>query len=132
MVVVGHIPTVIELINVVQVFLYSTRLSDIRDLVKSSVQFIVIPIVFFFDILSLLTGCIPASIIFPLFQSFTFTTKTNISKLWQLISELSDNELVLNSEDPSLQVFHIILKFGRWWYVNCLHYPLTTFPLFHA
>ena len=76
--VVCHVGINIKSIDIVQVFLDSTCLLEIADLVKSPVRLIVVAIVLPDGVLDLFPSSMPMSICFPLFQSFFFCTQTNI------------------------------------------------------
>ena len=70
--IVCHLGIDIESINIVQVFLDRTFVLKITNLVKHTVQLIVVAIVLPDDVLNFFLGSIPASISFPLFEYFTF------------------------------------------------------------
>ena len=71
-VMVSHLRIDIESIDIIQVFLHSTCLLEITNLVESPVQLIVVTIVFSNGVLDFLLGNIPMSISFPPFQCFAF------------------------------------------------------------
>ena len=78
-VVVSHLGTDIESIDIVLVFLDSTCLSVITYLIKSPVLLAVVALVFPDGVLNLFSGIIPLSVSAPLFQRFSIDGWTNIS-----------------------------------------------------
>ena len=69
---VSHLAIDIESINIVDVFLDSTCLLEIIELIESPVQLIVVAIVLSNGILKFFTGIKPILIRFPQFQSTFF------------------------------------------------------------
>ena len=70
--VICHLGTHIESIDIIQVFLHSTCVLEITYVVKSPVWLIVVAIVFPNGVLDFFSGNIPVAVSFPPFQCFTF------------------------------------------------------------
>lgn len=96
-----------ESIHVVLVFLDSTSLLEITDLVESLVPIIVLAIVFPNAIIDFLSGRVPVPVSFPLLLCFTFYTWTNVSKSLLFITSLCDGNVIIHLKDLLLQVHHI-------------------------
>ena len=119
----------IQSINIIQVFLDRTCLVVITDVVKSSVQLVVIAIVFPSGILDLFLSSLPMPISFLQFQCFTFCMQTNVGEWLLLITDLCYGEIIIYLEDPSMQVFHIASAFCRWWGCTCDHFRMVALIL---
>ena len=89
-------------INIVQVYLDSTCLFEIADLVKSPVWLLMVTIVFSHGILDLFLGSIPMSLSLPPFQCFALRTWTDVSESVLLIVGLHDSKIIVQLKDPSL------------------------------
>ena len=79
-VVVSHLGIDMESINITQVFLDSTCLFEITDLVESSVWLIMVTILLPNGVLDLFPSIIPVCISFPTLQCFSFHISINRSK----------------------------------------------------
>ena len=100
--IVSHLDIDIKSIDMFQVFLRSTSLFKIADLIKSPVWLIVVAIVLSTGVLDFLPGSIPVLVSFPLFQCFTFSSETNVSKSLLLVVGLCDGKVVIHLKYPSL------------------------------
>ena len=73
-VMVSHLGIDIESIDIVQVFLHSTSLLEITDLVKIPVQLVMVAIVFLDGILNLFPSIEPMLVRLPPFQRISLCT----------------------------------------------------------
>ena len=119
---VRHLSINIKYINLILLFLECTSLVEITDLVKSPVRFIVVPIVLPNGILNLSSSHIPASVCFAPFPCLSFCAETHIRQTLLLVTCLSDGDVIIYLNDPSVQVLHITTEFGRWQCLTCYHF----------
>ena len=91
----------IKSINIIRVFLYSTCLCMIPDLVKSPVQLIVVAIVIPNGVLNLLSSIKPMVGRFALFQHISFSTSADVGKSLYLVVGLNDGEAIIHLKDLS-------------------------------
>ena len=115
----------IKSINIVQVFLYSTCLFEITNLIKCPVWLAIVAIVFLYRILNLVSSSISVLCSFPPFPCLYFRLQTNACKSLLLIARLRNGKVGIHLKDPCLQIIHGATEFCRWWCFICYHFLIV-------
>ena len=98
---VSHLSVDIKSINIVQIFLDSTCLLEITNLVNSPVWLIVVAIVLPDGVRDFSPSIEPMLVGFPLLQRISFRTWANVGQSLNLVAGLYDGEVIIHLKDPS-------------------------------
>ena len=121
---VCHFGIDIESIDIIQLLLDSTCLSESTDLVESPVWLVVVAIIFSNGVLDLFPGLKPVYIRLPSFQCVSFSASTKVANLSLFVARPGNNEVIIHLKHRFRQVLHISLEFCRWWCVVHYHFWL--------
>ena len=105
-----YFSTDIESITIEQVFLGSTCLSEIIDLLKTPVALIVVPMIMLNSIFQHFSNTICEIL---RFQHFSFCIVANINKLLLFVVPLHNSKVIAYLKGPSFWVCHIGTKLYR-------------------
>ena len=128
-VVVSHRGIDIKSIDIVQVFLDSTCLSEITNLVKSLIWLIVASIVFPDSLLNLFPSGIRTPICSPPFYCLFFCTSTNVHLQFLLILGLRDVVVIIYLKNRFFHTLHGTTEFSWWWCFVPYHFQVIALML---